>query len=166
MSRSANARRHKEEGYTLLEIVAVLAVFATAAALAYPALSGLRQGQDLEGAASGLAQCLRLAHWRAVVLGKRVRVTPRPGPAGGWHLRVEREEGTNWVSDGEDRAVPRGVVLSIAGPEEKVFNPDGTCSFGSVTLRGPGGQAYRCTLAPASGRVRLYGGDREAGRGL
>jgi hypothetical protein len=58
------------------------------------------------------------------------------------------------------------VVLSVAGPEEKVFNPDGTCSFGSVTLRGPGGRFYRCTLAPATGRVRLYRGDREAGRGL
>jgi prepilin-type N-terminal cleavage/methylation domain-containing protein len=166
MSRPRKARRHDEDGYTLFELIAVLAVVATASALAYPALSGLRQGQDLEGAASGLAQCLRLAHWRAVVLGKRVRVTPRPGPAGGWHLRVEREEGTNWVPDGDDRPVPRGVVLSVAGPAEKVFNPDGTCSFGSVSLRGPGGQAYRCTLAPATGRVRLYRGDREAGRGL
>jgi len=166
MWRSRLARNRREEGYTLLEIIAVLAVFATAAALASPALSGLRQGQDLEGAARGLAQCLRLAHWRAVVSGKRVRVAPIPGPEGGWLLRVEREEGTAWVPDGEDRVVPRGVVLSVAGPAEKVFNPDGTCSFGSVTLRGPGGQAYRCTLAPATGRVRLYRGDREAGRGL
>lgn len=155
-----------EAGHTLFELVVVLAVVATAAALAAPALSGLRQGQDLEHSAADLAQCLRLAHWRAVLSGKRVRVAPWLGTEGRWHLRVEREEGVAWVSDGEDRAVPRGVFLSAAGPLEKVFNPDGTCSFGSVTLRGPGGQVYRCTLAPATGRVRLYRGDREVGHGL
>ena len=166
MSTSGRARCHGDAGHTLFELVAVLAVFATASALAYPALSALRQGQDLESAAAGLAQCLRLAHWRAVVSGKRIRVAPLLRPEGGWHLRLEREEGAVWVHDGEDRAVPRGVVLSAAGPVEKVFNPDGTCSLGSITLRGSGGQVYRCTLAPATGRVRLYRGDREVGRGF
>jgi hypothetical protein len=62
--------------------------------------------------------------------------------------------------------VPRGAVVAIAGETTKVFNPDGTCSFGSITLRGSGGEVYRCTLTPATGRVRFYRGDREAGRGL
>jgi hypothetical protein len=70
------------------------------------------------------------------------------------------------VPDGEEQAIPLGAVVAIAGEPEKVFNPDGTCSFGSITLRGAGGAVYRCTLAPATGRVRFYRGDREAGRGL
>ena len=57
------------------------------------------------------------------------------------------------------------MVLAVAGPTEKVFYPDGTCSFGSITLRAEAGAAYRCTLAPATGRVRLYRGDRGAERG-
>lgn len=153
-------------GYTLIELITVLAIVALAAGLALPGIAGLRQGHDLESAAVGMAQCLRSAHWRAVVSGRRVRVVAAARPAGGWLLRVEREQGGAWVAEGEGHAVPRGAVLAVAGPEEKVFNPDGTCSLGSLSLRGADGRSYRCTLAPATGRVRLYRGEREAGRGL
>ena len=101
-----------------------------------------------------------------MVTGGRVRVAPAQGADGAWRFRVERERGAAWVHDGEEQPIPRGTVVSIAGVAEKVFNPDGTCSMGSVTLRGAGGEVYRTTLAPATGRVRLYRGDREAGRGL
>jgi prepilin-type N-terminal cleavage/methylation domain-containing protein len=155
-----------ESGHTLIELAAVVAIVAVAAALAYPSLAGMRRGQQLEAAAVGAAQCLRLAHWRAIVSGRRVRVAPRRAPDGAWLLGTEREAGASWVSEGEDRRIDAGVVLAVAGPPEKVFNPDGTCSFGSISLRGEGGGAvYRCTLAPATGRVRLYRGDREAARG-
>jgi hypothetical protein len=139
---------------------------AVAAALAYPAFSGLRRGQELESAAVGLSQKLRLAHWRAVSTGGRVRVAPRQTAEGAWLFRLERERQAGWVPDGEEQAIPRGTVVAIAGEAAKIFNPDGTCSFGSITLRGAAGAVYRCTLAPATGRVRFYRGDREAGRGL
>jgi prepilin-type N-terminal cleavage/methylation domain-containing protein len=164
MKTNAAGSTRKVAGHTLVELVVVVAVAAVAAALAYPALAGLRQGQELEKSAVGMAQCLRLSQWRSVVSGRRVRVVPRQQPDGGWRLRVEREEGAAWVPDGDGPAIPRGAILAVAGPEEKVFNPDGTCSLGSFTVRGAGG-VYRCTLAPATGRVRLYRGDREAGRG-
>ena len=154
-----------ESGHTLIELAAVVAIVAVAAALAYPSLAGMRRGQRLEAAAVEAAQCLRLAHWRAIVSGKRVRVAPRRAPDGAWLLGTEREAGASWVSEGEDRRIEGGVVLAVAGPAEKVFNPDGTCSFGSISLRGEGGAVYRCTLAPATGRVRLYRGGREAARG-
>jgi type II secretion system protein H len=155
-----------EAGHTLLELATVVAVVAVAAALAYPSLAGLRRGQELEAAAVGVAQSLRLARWRAIAAGQRVRVAPRRGSDGSWRIGTEREAaGGGWVDDGEARRVPPGAILAVAGPAEKVFNPDGTCSFGSIALRGEGGAVYRCTLAPATGRVRLYRGDREAGRG-
>jgi hypothetical protein len=94
-----------------------------------------------------------------------VRVAPRRAPDGAWTLGTEREDGGSWVTEGEERRIPAGTVLAVAGPMEKVFNPDGTCSIGSITLRGEGGAVYRCTLAPATGRVRFYRGGREAGRG-
>ncbi len=155
-----------EAGHTLVELVTVVGVIAIAAALAYPALAGMRRGQDLEAAAVGTAQCLRLARWRAVVSGRRVRVVPRRGPEVLWRIVTEREAGGGWVPDGEDRTLPRGVLIAVAGPAEKVFNPDGTCSLGSLTLRAGGAEAYRLTLAPATGRVRVYRGERELGRGL
>lgn len=152
-------------GHTLLELVTVVAIVAAASALAYPALAGLRRGQELESAAVGLTQKLRLAHWRAVVTGKRVRVTPRLLGDGTWRFRMELEQGAAWVPDGEEQSIPRGTVVAVAGSSAKVFNPDGTCSLGSITLRGADGGVYRSSLAPATGRVRFYRGDREAGRG-
>jgi hypothetical protein len=113
----------------------------------------------------GLSQKLRLAQWRAAATGARVRVAPNRTADGVWRFHLEREEGGGWLPDGEEQALPRGTVVAIAGDAVKVFNPDGTCSFGSITLRGPGGAVYRCTLVPATGRVRLYRGDREVGRG-
>jgi len=156
----------RDGGYTLVELVAVVAIVAIASAMAYPALAGLRRGQELEFAAIGLTQKLRLANWRAVVTGGRVRVTPQQAADGLWRFRVERELGTAWEPDGEELPIPRNTVVAVAGAAEKVFNPDGTCSLGSITLRGAGGEVYRCTLTPATGRVRFYRGDREAGRGL
>jgi len=158
-------RRRSDGGYTLLELVTVVAIVAIASALAYPALGGLGSGQNLESAAVGLTQHLRLAHWRAVATGIRVRVSSRQEPDGTWRFLVEREQGAAWVFAGDEQKIPRGTVVAIAGAAEKVFNPDGTCSLGSITLRGAGG-VYRCTLSPATGRVRFYRGDREAGRGL
>jgi type II secretion system protein H len=166
MTSGAFGWRRLEGGYTLLELVTVVAIVAIAAALAYPALAGLRRRQDLESAAVGLTQKLRLAHWRAASTGGRMRVAPRRTADGLWRFRVEREERAAWLPDGDEQSMPRGTVVAIAGEAEKVFNPDGTCSFGSITLRGPGGEVYRCTLAPATGRVRFYRGEREAGRGL
>lgn len=166
MTPGTGRRFGRDSGYTLVELVAVVAIVAVSSALAYPALAGLRRGQELECAAVGLTQKLRLAHWRAVASGGRVRVTPRLAADGLWRFRMERERGTAWEPDGEELPIPRNTVVALAGAAEKVFNPDGTCSLGSITLRGAGGEVYRCTLTPATGRVRLYRGDREAGRGL
>ena len=166
MATAACSGRWHDGGSTLLELVTVVAIVAVASALAYPSFAGLRRGQELESAAVGLTQKLRLARWRAVVTGGRVRIAPTQAADGTWRFRVEREQGTAWVPDGDEQSIPRGTVVTVAGDSEKIFNPDGTCSMGSVTLRGAQGEVYRSTLAPATGRVRFYRGDREAGRGL
>lgn len=162
---TSNDPRGADAGYTLVELVMVLTILAIASALAAPQLAGLRRGQELESAAVGLARHLRTAQWRAVVSGDRARVSARQ-EAGSWRFRIERERGGAWVPEGETQVLPPGAIVAIAGPQAKVFNPDGTCSLGSITVRGAAGAVYRCTLAPATGRVRFYRGDRESGRGL
>jgi len=166
MANTTGSGRRRDGGYTLLELVTVVAIVAVASAMAYPSFAGLRRGQELESAAVGLTQKLRLARWRAVTSGGRARVASARAADGTWRFRVERELGMAWVPDGDEQPIPRGTVVAVAGAAEKVFNPDGTCSLGSITLRGGQGEVYRATLAPATGRVRFYRGDREAGRGL
>jgi general secretion pathway protein H len=151
-------------GYTLIELMTVLAILAAVAALAAPSLAALGRGQELEAAAVGVARLLRTAQSRALVTGDRVRVAARRDARGSWVFPIERERGGAWLPDGASQALPPGTVVAVAGPAEKVFNPDGTCSLGSITVRSAGA-VYRCTLAPATGRVRFYRGDREAGRG-
>ena len=67
---------------------------------------------------------------------------------------------------GETRLCPTAPTVACNYGQGTTFNPDGTCSLGSITLRGARGEVYRSTLAPATGRVRFYRGQREAGRGL
>ena len=155
----------KAGGYTVVELLTVLALVSIALALAYPSLAALTRGQELERAAVDLLYGLRLASAKAVVAGCRMRVSTAPGGDGRWRYLIEREAGEGWAAEGVARAVPRGAVLATAGPPVKLFNPDGTCSSGSYALRGTGGELYRYTLSPATGRVRFYRGDREAARG-
>lgn len=164
MARHRVAAGAKQGGYTLFELLTVCAILATALALAYPSVAAAVRGQELERAAVGLLYDLRFAHARAVVDGRRVRVTVGPGGDGRWRWLIEREAAGAWAAEGEARAVPRGAVLSAAGAPAKVFNPDGTSSSGSLTLSGPRGELYRYTLTPATGRIRFYRGDREAAR--
>lgn len=164
MSRASRGADGLDQGHTLIELMTVVTILAIVVALSCPALAGLLRGQQLEAAAVGLARQLRAAQWRAVVTGSRARVASS-SEGGIWRFRLQREQGAAWVADGEELQVPPGAVVAIAGPEDKVFNPDGTCSMGSITVRGGDGAVYRCTLAPATGRVRFYRGDQEAGRG-
>jgi type II secretory pathway pseudopilin PulG len=151
-------------GHTLLELATVLALVTVATALAYPSAAGLRRGQDLEGAAVALLHDLRLAQWRAVSSGRRVRLTAGASTGGAFCYRIDREEGGSWTPEGGPRCLPAGAVLTAAGPAAKVFNPDGTSSSGSLTVQGAGAALFRFTLTPATGRVRFYRGAREVAR--
>lgn len=163
MRRTSEGEIARSGGYTLLELLTVVALVAVALSLAYPSLADHRRGQELENGAVGLLHTMRLAHWRAVVTGRRVRLVTRQEESGAWIYRLDREEGLGWVPEEKERLLPRSAMLRVAGPAVKVFNPDGTCSFGSVSLQGPGGGVYRFALAPATGRVRFYRGEREVG---
>ena len=157
------AARGWQGGHTLLELVIVVALISIAAALAAPAIGALTGGQELQRAAREAVLTLRLAQWRAVTSGRRVRwvaVTEGGLPVGYF---TEREEPVGWVPEEGGRRLPRGVRMRITGPADKVFNPDGTCSIGGLMVEAAGG-SYRIALNPATGRVRLYRGDTEIGR--
>ncbi len=76
--------------------------------------------------------------------------------AGGtWRLLVWLREEGGWRLTGTV-ILPREVTaIRMIGPIRKEFNPDGTCSTGSILLSG-GGRSWRISLTSATGRARIY----------
>jgi prepilin-type N-terminal cleavage/methylation domain-containing protein len=158
-------RRDAGSGFTLIELIVTISCAALAAALLSPHVKTLSRGQEAGAAARELLLTMRRAHWAAVLSGERTRVATFPD-RGGAAARsiVETEAGGRWVPEGEIHRIPEGVRLTVTGSPQKVFNPNGTCTMGSLHLQGAGGRRYRLALNPLTGRVRIYRGDREIGR--
>src|SRR5688572_16174677 len=72
-SRTSTARPTRDGAFTLVEVVAVLALVVTVAALVLPRLA--IRPHDLSAAADALARRLTEARWRAVVEARAVTVT-------------------------------------------------------------------------------------------
>ena len=99
MKTTAAGRERKAAGHTLIELAVVVAVVGVAAALAYPALAGLRQGQELEKAAVGMAQCLRLSQWRSVVSGRSgsPSIHSQPIRSSCWQKGFSTRSYSHWI---------------------------------------------------------------------
>ena len=151
-------------GYSLLELITVLAVIALAGAIAFPGMRGYPAYGRPGPAAREMLLTMRMARWKALSSGRGTSLAIYGRETGeGPRYVLEREEGSGWVAEGRSHPLPDGVEVRTTGPARKVFYPNGTCSLGSVILTGPGGARYRLSLNPATGRVRLYRGEEEVG---
>ena len=126
-------------GFSLVELLVVLAVLAFAATLAAPAASVLSPELKAGGVADRIAGELRLARSHAVMQGRAVRLT------------VEREENRLRIGGDEEAvrrrndwiASPRGVTIDVDDRDlangdgnDLVFYPDGSASRLEIRLAG------------------------------
>lgn len=143
----------RSRGFSLIELMTVVAIAAIVLAIGVPALQGLVQGQRLSAAASSLYSSLSLARSEAIKRGARVDVLPADGSnwASGWTVYVD--ENGDGKLDADDTvvlvrpALPDGIVASTT------FSQSNISYVGSGRTR-----TNNSAQAFLAGRVRLTAG--------
>ena len=148
----APAAPPRARGFSMLEILIVLALMAMASAIVITMLSGGESNTDLRSAARQLASGLRLARSEAVA---QRRETFLVLDVAGRRFKVDR--------DPEEHALPRGVELKLFTAQkdlvdEKIgsirFYPDGGSNGGRITV-GSGERKYEVDVDWLTGRVAI-----------
>jgi general secretion pathway protein H len=135
MTGRSKRSRKAESGFTLLELMAVLAVLAFAATLFLPRAGGARDRVVLRAAALDVASAARTAR-TAALRSNRAQL-----------LSIDSEARRYWIEGvRHPHRVPSGVALSLETPlsdgEPGIgFRPDGSATGGKVRLSAPGASA-------------------------
>jgi type IV fimbrial biogenesis protein FimT len=137
-------------GFTLVELMIVLAVFATLVGAALPAYDSFVRNQRVKTASFEIFSTLMLARSEAITRNSAVTVEPTSGTtnwASGWRVLVA---GT--VLRSQDSL----VNISITGPASVTYNGSGRLSAaaGNFQITAAGGAAItpRCISIDLSGR--------------
>ena len=148
-------RDSRASGFTLLELILVLVIIATAATLVAPAIGSRFTTADPRQVMVQLRAAMELMRVRAIEEGKEEV------------LVVASEDGRYWhEGGGEEVSVPpesgklvaRGRFTRETGEVEFHFYPDGTNSGGEVRIekrRSEGGKAYGLVLNPLLGTATI-----------
>ena len=142
----------RARGFTLVEVLVVLAIFAIVLGLAGPALSEMVANQQVRAAAYDLHAALNIARSEALTRNAAVTVAPVGGDwAQGWSLT---EDGGTVIR--RQNAYPR---VALSGPTQVVFSaggrPDSTATPFGVTSTGVSASGYRCVRLRLTGRSAI-----------
>ncbi len=159
-------------GFTLLELVMVIAILALAAALVFPHLPSLG-GNDLKVSARRLAGAIRYLNDQAVATktGYRMRIVPGDGT-----IDIQRVEAATSGTDKpasppkldpflQEQLLADGVTVSdvVTGREGKksagevvlTFGMGGLNDYAAIHLKGSDDRQYTVRAYPSTGRVRV-----------
>ena len=120
-----NSRRRAESGFTLPELMIVLAVAGVLAALAVPSFQSLTQSQQIKNASFELFSSLSLARSEAIKRNNDVILTPN---AGGWGQGWTIASTTGTI---KSQSALKGVVITL-GPASVVYRRTGRATATSV----------------------------------
>jgi type IV fimbrial biogenesis protein FimT len=142
-------------GFTLVELIAVLAIAALLSALAMPqALSYLRSAR-LRGAAEQVATALRLARQLAITGNQSVCVQTAGAAL---RYRIAGCTGPTWTGPGTDTSgnIPAPAGMSLSATASPVFNHLGSASpAATYTVADPQSAGALHVTVAASGRVKI-----------
>lgn len=179
--------RRNEKGFTLIEMMLVLAIVAVMSIMAFPTFSGWIARARLRDAARTVYSDLQLARIRAIETGGQWRVSFTPGD--GTYTVVD--PGPDMVLDTDDDRTEKTINISETrkgvvfgtdqGPAPGLSEPDDGISFGGNSVdfnhmgsvNGLGGSVYvknrraetiAVIISSANARIRMarnYGGTWE-----
>jgi general secretion pathway protein H len=136
-----------ERGFSLLELIVVLAIMALAAVALVPITGSASRGITIDAAARAVAVELRAARAAAIYANRETDFTIDAAARRYWSDAAPRQQ-----------ALPDGIAAAFApgdGSRGLVrFYPDGSASGGAILLRGPQRSA-RIEVDALTGRARI-----------
>ena len=136
-------------GYTLIEVVMVLAVLAVACAVMTPAVGRTVDGVKVRTEVAGVASFLRRAREQAVTRGEPHEVALDSGA----RTLLFRRAGGESMTGVEARRVLSPLLHVAAAPTRITFMPQGRSSGGVLRIEAVGPRVYLITVDPLTGRV-------------
>ena len=151
----------RNKGFTLIELMIVIAIFAVLAGITAPMFLQWRDRTKVSGDATELRAVFEMAKMRAIKHNTNTIVS-FPNTTS-YRAFVDTNNNGAWDA-GEDifaeRVLSPGVTITVntfAG-NDMAFNPrgmaNGPASTGTITMRSPGGERYSVVVS-SFGRVRM-----------
>ena len=145
-------------GYTLIEVVVVLAVLAVAAAVVAPAVGRTADSVKARTEVTGVATFLRLAREQAVTRQQPYEVIVDPETRALWLRRVSPES-VGSIQASRLLSAMLQIVAEPASARRVVFLAQGSSSGGRVRIVAPGPRVYVIIIDALTGRVTTQRGD-------
>jgi len=145
----------KRAGFTLIEVMVVLAITVILSMIAAPSFKSLIAGQRARAASTDLYAALTLARSEAIKRNTQVTLQPAVPAAlwqGGWRIPNPSDTG--------HPVVVHGAVAgaTITGPASVVYLPNGRVNSDtapSFDIALDGAASHRCVQVDLSGRPRM-----------
>jgi general secretion pathway protein H len=142
-------------GFTLVELLVVLAILALTAAVAAPAFTQLAEPDELASAATEVKRVLERARMTALEHGTRTTVIIDPESAR-YRLTIDGNASPTAANDGPLSLAPGVKFGGTARRPQLTFEARGTSSGDPVVLTA-GGRALTVRADPWTGRIHVAG---------
>lgn len=137
-------------GFTLLELMIVIAVIGITLAIGVPSLQSLIIDNRLSSSANDMLAAIQLARSEAT---KRVRFSGVSISSNTWEVFVESQ--SNVV---HRHTVAKHIAISVAGDPNPTFRPEGSLESATaivITFTSAGSSAQRTLTIAPSGKVTI-----------
>ena len=153
----------RKGGFTLLELILVLALIGTALSIASPSLSGFARGRDVADAASRVLAMTQLARSQSAAEGRPFRIHLDEEDNSIWLGALKGFDYEEWENDfcrGFD--IPETLSVTLWTPQSVnhvQFEPDGMGTEAQFEITGLKGNTYRVICESPNERFYIEGPD-------